>query len=68
LFISKPVGNKKNIITDGFTEGESAEKKLSTSFHWYFPRKNIICNSVGDYLKIFFKKYILQNYKIIKLI
>jgi hypothetical protein len=28
-------------------------KKLSASFHWYFPRKNIIYNSVGDYLKIF---------------
>jgi len=55
-------GNKKNIITDGFTDGKSAQKKLPASFRWYFPwedchitKNNIVCNSVGDYLKIFLK-------------
>jgi hypothetical protein len=47
---------------------EKAQKKVTASFHWYFPRKNTIYNSVDDYLKIFLKKSILQNYKIIKLI
>jgi hypothetical protein len=43
---------------------KTRKKKLSASFHWYFPQKNTVCNSIGNYLK----KSILQNYKIIKLI
>jgi hypothetical protein len=58
----------KNIITDGFTDGKGAKKKLYASFRWHFSQKNTVCNSIGNYLKIFFKKFILQNYKIIKLI
>jgi hypothetical protein len=44
------------------------KKKLSVLFRRYFSRKNIVCNSIGNYLNIFFKKSILQKYKIIKLI
>ena len=40
---------------------EKARKK--NKFRQYFPRKNTISNSVDDYLKIFLKKSILQNYK-----
>jgi hypothetical protein len=41
------------------------QKKIPALFCWYFPRenchitkKNTVCNSVGDYLKIFFLKKI----------
>jgi len=44
------------------------KKKLPASFSRYFPRENTVYNFVANYLKIFFKKIILQNYKIIKLI
>ena len=44
------------------------KKKLFASFHQYFPRKachiidrNTVCNSVGDYLKIFFKTIYLTE-------
>jgi hypothetical protein len=54
------VGNKKNIIIDGFSNGKSALKKLLVSFRWYFPQeachitdKNIVSNFISDYLKIF---------------
>jgi hypothetical protein len=57
LFVSKSVGNKKNIIIDGFTDRKGAQKKISASFRRYFPQKNTVCNSVGNYLK----KSILQN-------
>jgi hypothetical protein len=53
---------------DLLTEKARKKKKLSASFRQYFPWKNTVCNSVGNYLKIFLKKSILQNYKIIKLI
>jgi hypothetical protein len=36
---------------------KARKKKLSASFRWYFPRKNTVCNFVGNYLK----KSILQN-------
>jgi hypothetical protein len=56
---------KISIITDEFTDWKSAPKKLFTSFRLYFPweacditDKNTICNSIGDYLKIFLKKSI----------
>jgi hypothetical protein len=59
---------KKNIITDGFIDRKSTQKKLFASFHQYFPRKachiidrNTVCNSVGDYLKIFFKTIYLTE-------
>jgi len=49
-------------MADGFTDRKSALKKLSASFRRYFPReachitdKNTVCNSFGDYLKIFLK-------------
>jgi len=61
------IGNKK-IITDRFIDRKSTKRKLPALFRRYFPQKNTVCNSVGDYLTIFFKKSILQNYKIIKLI
>jgi hypothetical protein len=62
LSINKSVGNKKNILTDGFIDEKSEQKKLPASFYRYFPRQNTVCNSVGNYLKIL-KKSILQNYK-----
>jgi hypothetical protein len=62
LSVDKSVGNKKNILTDGFTDRKGI-KKLSASFRWYFPRKNTVCNSVGNYLKIFLKN---PFYKTIK--
>ena len=68
MSVGKPVSNKKNIITNGFTDEKSTQKKLSASFRRYFPQKNTVCNSVKDYLKIFLKESILKNYKIIKLI
>ena len=44
------------------------KKKLPSSFHQYFPReachvtdRNTVCNSVGDYLKIFFRKIYLTE-------
>jgi len=58
---------EKIFITNGFTDGKKyAKNKLSASFCRYFSReacyitdKNIICNSVSDYLKKYFlKKYI----------
>jgi len=62
LSVGKSIGNKKNIITDGFTDGKGTQKKkLSASFSRYFPRQNTVCNSVGNYLKIFEKIYILKN-------
>jgi hypothetical protein len=36
---------------------KARKKKLSASIRRYFPRKNTVCNSVGNYLK----KSILQN-------
>jgi hypothetical protein len=59
---------KKNIIANGFTNGKNALKKLPALFCWYFSReachitnKNIVCNSIDDYLKIFFKKIYLTK-------
>jgi hypothetical protein len=57
------VGNKKNIITDEFTDEKGALKKnLPASFRRNFPwkachitNKNIVCNFIRYYLKIFFK-------------
>jgi len=63
LSVGKSVGNKKNIITDGFTDEKSAQKKLSALFCWYIPQKNTVCNSVSNYLKIFLKN---PFYKTIK--
>jgi hypothetical protein len=44
------------------------QKKLFASFRQYFPQKachiidrNTVCNSVGDYLKIFFKTIYLTE-------
>jgi hypothetical protein len=48
-----PLIIKKNIFTDGFTNEKEAQKKLFASFRRYFPWKNTVCNSVGNYLKIF---------------
>jgi hypothetical protein len=45
-----PLVIKKNIITDG---KNAQKKKLSASFRWYFSRQNTVCNSVGNYLKIY---------------
>jgi hypothetical protein len=53
LSVDKSVDNKKNIITNGFTDKKSAQKKLPTLFRRYFPWKNTACNSIGNYLKIF---------------
>jgi hypothetical protein len=47
---------------------KAPKKKLPASFRRYFPRQNTVYNFVVNYLKIFLKKIILQNYKIIKLI
>jgi hypothetical protein len=59
---------KKNIIANRFTNGKSTLKKLLASFCWYFSReachitnKNIVCNSIDDYLKIFLKKIYLTK-------
>jgi CRISPR/Cas system-associated protein endoribonuclease Cas2 len=62
------VGNKKILLLMDLLTEKAHKKKLSASFRQYFPWKNTVCNSIGNYLKIFFKKSILQNYKIIKLI
>jgi len=53
---------------DLLSEKHAKKIKLPASFRRYFPRQNTVYNSVDNYLKIFFKKSILQNYKIIKLI
>jgi hypothetical protein len=44
------------------------QKKIIASFRQYFSwknchitKKNTVCNSVGDYLKIFFKKIYLTK-------
>jgi CRISPR/Cas system-associated protein endoribonuclease Cas2 len=59
LFVGKSVGNKKILLLMDLPTEKTHKKKISASFRQYFPRKNIVCNSVGNYLKIFFKKYIL---------
>jgi len=39
---------------DLLSEKHAKKKKLSASFRQYFPWKNTVCNSIGNYLKIFF--------------
>jgi hypothetical protein len=67
MSVSPSVIKKILLQMDLLTE-KAHKKKLFASFHQYFPRKachiidrNTVCNSVGDYLKIFFKTIYLTE-------
>jgi len=49
--------------TQKWVTKKTRKKKLPASFRRYFPLQNTICNSIGNYLKIFLKNLFYKTIK-----
>jgi hypothetical protein len=47
----------------GFTNGKDMQKQITHFISSVFPLEKTICNSVGDYLKIFLKNIFYKTIK-----